>query len=139
MNSHSSIVKSLIFRSIAGQKLWVDVHQHLSMDIHLCWYTIIEPGYYKNCIVRRISTFREYNESVTSIRRSSKFDGACLCCYGSVFTMQRKKPKRCIYTDGRGSTSLLSSKDYYKLLKYGRFTCLCPVAFSVEIGRHITE
>ena len=101
MNSHPSIVKNLIFRSITGQKLGVDVHQHLSMEIHLCWSTIIEPGYYKNCIVRRISTFQEYNEFMSSIQRSSKFDGACVCCYSSVFTVQRKKAKRCIYTDGR--------------------------------------
>ena len=76
---------------------------------------------------------------MSSIRRSSKFDAACVCCYGSVFTMQGKKAKRCIYTDGRCSTSRISSKDYHKFLKYGRFTCLFPVAFPVETGGHITE
>jgi len=115
MNYHSSIVKSVIFRSITGQKLGVDVHKHLSMEIHLCWSTIIEPDYYKNCIVRRIGTFRDYNEFMSSIRPSSKYNGACVC-YGSVFTMQRNKAKCCIYTDGRGSTSLISSKDFYKFL-----------------------
>ena len=108
MNSHSSVVKSLTFRSITGQKLGVDVHQLLSMEIHLCCSSIIEPGNYKNCILRRIGTFREYVEFMSSIRRSSKFDGACVCCYGSVFTMRRKKAKRRIYTHSRGSTSLMS-------------------------------
>ena len=54
--------------------------------------------------------------------------------------MPRKIAKR-VFTRMVGVLQVLyvSSKDYYKFLKYGRFTCLCPVTFSVEIGMHITE
>jgi len=69
-------------------------------------------------------TLRKY-KFISSIRGDGGFDGACLCCYGSVFTPKNIK-KRCIYIKGQGSASLI-------------FTCQCPANFAVKIGRDIAE
>ena len=62
-------------------------------------------------------TLRKY-KFIRSIRGDRGFDGACVCCYGSVFTPKNKKAKSCIYIKGQGSTRLILSNDYYKFLKH---------------------
>ena len=81
------------------------------MGIHLCWNTGIKSKCYNKCIVKRVKTFRKY-EFISSIPRGGTFNGACVCCYGSVCTPKRKKAERCIYVKGQGSTSLILLNGY---------------------------
>jgi len=84
MNAHSSIVKSLNFRSIAEQLLRLNVTHNLIMENNLCWDTIIKSKCYKKCIVKRIKTFRKY-EFISSIRRGGNSMGsACVVIVPSL-------------------------------------------------------
>jgi hypothetical protein len=41
----SSIVEKVIFRSLTGKKIGVDIHRHYDRKLHLCWKSKINIKY----------------------------------------------------------------------------------------------
>ena len=109
MNRNTSIVQALNARSVNVRKLGLHVHQHVGMEIHACWNIIPATGHnFRNCICRRIHSFKEYDFFLASIRRAGELDGACECFYGTCHAELREKAENCHYVRGGGGQTYVA-------------------------------
>jgi len=126
MNSRSSIVERLNFRSLTGQGLGLDVHRCDVSRIRLFWNMSSIKGCYMNYIGRYEVDFYVSNQCL-SLFESFGLAGACSCCYDCTLHIGDWIEKVCIYTDPRVWENRLYFRTHFDCMRWhGYGTCQCP-------------
>jgi len=125
MNSRSSIVERLSFRSLTGQGLGLDVHRCAVPRIRLFWNMSSITGFYMNYIGRYELDFLVSNQCL-SLFDSFGLAGACSCCYDCTLYIGDRIGKVCIYTDTRVSENPLYLRKHLCCVGWDDGRCQCP-------------
>ena len=77
----SSIITRLAFRSLTGQSLHIEVHQHYGFSFHFNWQFIRDCVSYETCMEREYVKFRDVDECLDQLKRRL-IEGLYSCIYG---------------------------------------------------------
>jgi len=133
MNSRSSMVERLNFRSLTGQELGFDVHRCSVSRTCLYWNRSSITGCYMNYIGRYEVHFHVSNQCLR-LFETFGLDYACSCCYDSPTYLEDRIRKVCIYTDPRVSENLLYLR---KLMLFGLGRWYMPVPGNFSLGSFV--
>jgi len=125
MNSCSSIVEILNFRSLTGQGLGLNVYRCDVSRIRLFWNMSSITCCYMNYIGRYEVDFCVSNQCL-SFSNSSGLAGACSCCYDCALYIGDWIGKVCIYTDTRVSENPLYFRTHLGSVGWDDGRCQCP-------------
>ena len=77
----SSIITRLASRSLTGQSLHIEVHEHYGFSFHLNWQFIRDGVSYETCMERKYVIFRDVNGCLDQLKRRPS-EGLYSCIYG---------------------------------------------------------
>jgi len=125
MNSRSSILERLNFRSLTGQRLGLNVHRCSMSRTRLYWHRSSITGCYMNYIGRYEVDFHVSNQCLR-LFDTFGLDCVCSCCYDCPTYLEDRIGKVCIYTNPRVSKSPLYLRNHLCCLGWDDGTCQCP-------------
>jgi len=124
LNSRSSIVEGLSFRSLTGQGLGLDIHRCDVPRIRLFWNMSSITVWYMNYIGRYEVVFHVSNQC---LRLFETFGLPCACgfCYGCTLHIGDWIGKVCIFTDPLVSENPLYPRNHLCCVGWddGRWQC----------------
>ena len=126
-----SIVEKLNYHSLTGRKLGLGVHMHSSWGIHLCSNTGITGDSYRNCIVRSMLEFLDFQEMYENMNH---FGLVVLCklCFASKEGCHVKNGGVCTCSVKLAVERVLWLR---RLQRERRCSCRWQVDFSLEITK----
>ena len=132
MNSRSSIVDRLNFRSITGQRLGLDVHRCTAHRTRIFWNRNSITGCYMNYIGRYEVDYYVSKQIIPFFDTFGMHD-ACSCCYIRCSCcnihptyLDDRIGKICIYTDPKVSDYPLYMRDHSDCWERHDGLCQCP-------------
>jgi len=128
MNSSSSIVGRMSFRSLTGQGLVLDVHRCDVSRVRLFWIMSCITGCYINFIWTYEVDFYVSNQCL-SLFETFGLAGACSCSYDCTLYIGDRIGKVCIYTDPRMPENPLCLRNHLCFLGWNDGTCQYPGIF----------
>ena len=125
MNSRSSIVDRINFRSVTGQRLGLDVHRCTTGRTRLYWNRNSITGCYTNFIGRNEVDYYVSKQILPFFKTFGLYD-ACSCCYINPTYLEDRIGKMCIYMYPKVSEYPLYLKDHTECWDHHDHACRCP-------------
>jgi len=125
MNSRSSFVERLNFRSLTCQGLGLNVHRCCVTRTRLYWNMSSITGWYMNYIGRYEVEFYVPNQCLSLFENFGLAD-ACSCCYEWTLYLGDRIGKVYIYTGPRVSENALYLRNHLSCVGWDDGTCQSP-------------
>jgi hypothetical protein len=138
MNSRSSIVDRLHFRSITGQRLGLDVHRCTKPRTRLLWNRNSSTGCYMNYIGRYEADYyvsqqiQPFFETFGMHDACSRCYIKCRCCNIHPTYLDDRFGKICIYIDPKVLAYPLYIRDHSDCWDKHTSTCQCPGTYFLD-------
>jgi hypothetical protein len=131
MNSRSSIVDRLNFRSVTGLRLGLDVHRCTTARTRLYWNRNSITGCYMNYIGRYEVDYY-VSKQILPFFKTFGLDDACSCCYINPTYLEDRIGKMCIYTYPQVSEFPLYMRDHSDCWDRHDGACRCPGTYLLD-------